>query len=429
MSSKVALPVGLPQSRVSHQIFPFTPTWTGPKDDPTWNRRFLIEDRRLLDELQQLLDITYQKIWTRDRKTSGINRVPDEYRLESALRSENYRDWCAYYSRRLHLLDMCRSRPGFIPYPAKTGCSGLKERHQLQDNCNEWLLFHGTSQSAARAICASDFTMDLAGSATGTLYGKGTYFAESITKADEYAKENEDGLCCVLVCRVVGGRVLLNTEDTPDAAMVQRSVLSGAADSVLGSRDVTKNTFREFVTYDVDQVYVEYVLFYRRVFHRGRASDATPPSGKPSTGPSSRSIEFAGFGVVGLESLEARDHVEPVETRKSAEISEPPVAGPVAACLPTIKAEMPESDAAPEPIPALSRHSPTFFESPVATFDDKVLCVGPDGACSYAERDAGAGAGAGGGAGSSVDSGRRFHYVPSTPPAPKTPLAPRSFSV
>jgi len=116
--------------------------------------------------------------------------------------------------------------------------------------------------------------MDLAGSATGTLYGKGTYFAESITKADEYAKEDEDGLCCVLVCRVACGRVLLNTEDAPDAAMLQQSVLWGAADSVLGSRDVAKNTFREFVTFDVDQVYVEYVLFYRRIFHSRPPPDA-----------------------------------------------------------------------------------------------------------------------------------------------------------
>jgi len=270
------------------------------------------------------------------------------------------------------------------------------------------------------------------------------------TKADEYAKEDEDGLCCVLLFRVAGGRVLLNTEDTPDAAMVQRSVLSGAADSVLGSRDVTKNTFREFVTYDVDQVYVEYVLFYRRVFHRRRPSDAPTPSVKPPTKePSTRSVEFAGFGVVGLESLEAGDHVEPAETRKSAEIPVPPVAGPVAACpllpLSTVKSEMPELDAAPEPVPAVSRHSPTFFESPVATFDDdKVLCVGPDGACSYflAERGAGveagaragvedgsgAGTGAGAGVGCRVDGGR-FHYVPSTPLAPKTPQAPRAFSI
>ena len=44
-------------------------------------------------------------------------------------------------------------------------------------------LFHGTRNAAALNICRNDFKMRLAGSSTGTLYGRGAYFAESITKA------------------------------------------------------------------------------------------------------------------------------------------------------------------------------------------------------------------------------------------------------
>jgi len=294
-SNGVALPVGLPTPTSG---FPYPSTWKGSKNDRSWNRRFVVEDAELLDELQQLLNISYKRIWTRDRKRTGINRVPDEYRLESALQSENYKDWCAYYAKRFHLLDQCRSRPGFFPLSTSSSDTRLVKRHHLERGCNEWLLFHGTTQSAAKAICASDFTMDLAGSATGTLYGKGTYFAESITKADEYSTEDCDGLCCVLLCRVAGGRVLLNAEDSPDGEQLQQCILSGAADSILGSRDVAKNTFREFVTFDVDQVYVEYVLFYRRVYNSRHESDAPV---RRSSG--TKVVEFDGFGVVGLEPI------------------------------------------------------------------------------------------------------------------------------
>jgi len=313
-SNDVTLPLGLPDSTTrsvagenSAGTFPFPCTWMGPKDDPFWNRRHLVQDAAHLAELQELLDATYKKIWTRDRKTTGINQVPDEYRLESALQSENYDDWCAYYSKRMFLLDSCRRKPGFMQIQALTcGARRLHGRHRLgdasQNRCNEYLLFHGTDQNAAKAICASDFSMDLAGNATGTLYGKGTYFSESITKADEYAKEDEDGLCCVLVCRVACGRMLYNGEQAPDGSHLQRCVLSGVADSVLGDRESTRNTFREFVVFSTDQVYIEYVLFYRRIFKTvAVGGESHCPSGAVPGTESRRSLEFAGFGVVGLD--------------------------------------------------------------------------------------------------------------------------------
>merc|ERR1712183_796781 len=123
--------------------------------------------------------------------------------------------------------------------PALTSkATGLVKRQHLRSYCNEWLLFHGTSRQAAESILsgAGDFVISLAGSATGTLYGKGIYFAESITKADEYAKL-DDGLCCVLVCRVVGGHVLYNDEVTPDPDLLQRKATSGEYHTVLGDRE------------------------------------------------------------------------------------------------------------------------------------------------------------------------------------------------
>eukprot|EP00440_Ansanella_granifera_P033981 gb/GFBE01036861.1/.p1 GENE.gb/GFBE01036861.1/~~gb/GFBE01036861.1/.p1 ORF type:complete len:569 (+),score=100.07 gb/GFBE01036861.1/:1-1707(+) len=279
----VILPLGLPetpQKTSAGVCFPLPGDWEGPMDDFSWNKRAVVDDGKLLFELQDLLDISYRKIWTRDRKATGINRVPAGYKLEYALCNQNYRQWYAYFTKRHQLSrDCCKT--GAEQFSVLTGASEqLCERHQLQGPCNEWLVFHGTDATSAESICTSGFRMSLAGSNTGSLYGKGAYCAESITKADEYARADADGLCCTLVCRLAGGRVLYTSEDAPDVSKLQAQMHANSCNTVLGDRTTTKKTFREFVFYDEDQVYVEYVLFYRRVF-RDRGGTTVVPSATP----------------------------------------------------------------------------------------------------------------------------------------------------
>jgi len=245
----------------------FPPTWAGPRNDKTWNRRVEVNDKKVLKELQELLDVTYKNKYTRDRDKTGRKEVPKAFKLVRALRSENYHDWRGYYLKR-HLIerqvkantDFRKFRP--LTADAKDLCG---TRHRVRGYVNEWLLFHGTSAEAAESICKGDFTMRLAGSATGTMYGAGTYLAESVTKADEYAKE-EDGTCAMLVCRVLGGLVLYNDDGSPDANMLQEQALSKGYHAILGDREKVRGTFKEYVVFDADQIYVEYVLFYKRKY-------------------------------------------------------------------------------------------------------------------------------------------------------------------
>lgn len=247
----------------------FPSSWTGPVDDPKW---LLLEDVTnsiLLNEISTLLALTYKNTWTRDRKATGVDKVPSSYVLVKAQRCENYKDWRRYYLKRHLLASDCSRKSGMMQTEALTSkAAALCRRHGLRTHINEWLLFHGTSHKAAQAIVSgvSDFVMSLAGSATGTLYGKGTYFAESITKADEYSKEDSDGVCCVLLCRILGGHVLYNDEVTPDPNKLQQSCLSGQFHSILGDREKCRNTFKEYIVFDADQVYVEYVIYYKRVY-------------------------------------------------------------------------------------------------------------------------------------------------------------------
>jgi hypothetical protein len=143
-------------------------------------------------------------------------------------------------------------------------CPSKSER--LAEACNEWYLFHGTSPEAARQICESSFKLNLSGTRTGTLYGKGVYCAESITKADEYAKPNSAGRYAVLLCRVLGGRVRQTEEVAPDPEELLQSCIHGVYDSVVGDREKCKGTFREFVVFDTAALYPEYVIEYSRSY-------------------------------------------------------------------------------------------------------------------------------------------------------------------
>ena len=68
----------------------------------------------------------------------------------------------------------------------------------------------------------------------------------------------------MLLCRVILGRVRYCGDRVPDVENMVRQVLSGEFDSVLGDRERTSGTYREFIVYDERSVYPAYVLWYRR---------------------------------------------------------------------------------------------------------------------------------------------------------------------
>jgi len=244
----------------------FPSAWKGPKDDKLWNKRLEITDEENFQELSEMFKKCYKNVWTRDRKSTGCNKVPAGFILRKASKNENFKDWRGYYLKRHMLAHSCSKKP-FVQHRVLTEqCENLLGRHKLRPHVNEWFLFHGTSPEAAEKICSEDFSISAAGSATGTLYGRGTYFAESVTKADEYAKEGADGLCCMMVCRVIGGYVLYTDEVTPNAELLEEHVTKGEYHSILGDREKCRNTFKEYIVFDADQVYVEYVLLYKRIY-------------------------------------------------------------------------------------------------------------------------------------------------------------------
>ncbi|CAE8673142.1 unnamed protein product [Polarella glacialis] len=235
---------------------------------------------RDLQGMQAFFDASFRKRYTRDRMGA---KVPDALELVKGSFIQNALNWANFCERREAIKsELARLKLGsewWRPW-ATSGASVMDSvanlktmgqlpqdaRYQSDLDANDAWLFHGTNDEAAGQIIRGDFRIDKAGSNAGTLFGKGIYLAESCSKSDEYSGEDEEGLRCMLLCRATLGNVYYCDEPTPDPNMLVRSCVSGNYHSDLGDREKLHNTFREFVVYDDDQVYPEYLFYYRRVY-------------------------------------------------------------------------------------------------------------------------------------------------------------------
>mmetsp|Transcript_35720 Transcript_35720/g.80689 ORF Transcript_35720/g.80689 Transcript_35720/m.80689 type:complete len:528 (-) Transcript_35720:211-1794(-) len=231
-----------------------------------------------LEHVQTLMDASARQIWTRDRgkDSSGAQKkVPSGFEVVKLQRNENAKIWRKYaLKRRLIKDNLTEDTSDMEAIDVKTSEGGdwPSAPNLLDRSINEWHLWHGTSVAGAKQICEVDFKQRYAGSVTGTLYGPGTYFGDSCTKADEYAGlvpggdsvDPDDPVYIILLCRVVGGRVNYNDEVEPNAEELTNSCLHDKYDSVLGDREKCRSTFKEFIIFGSDQAYPEYIVHYKR---------------------------------------------------------------------------------------------------------------------------------------------------------------------
>merc|ERR1719487_533138 len=118
--------------------------------------------------------------------------------------------WTTYVQKREEIRKK-RVNETLVPFSPPVVTDKVARQHEdmfepLQSELNEVYLWHGTFVRTALSIAQKGFDIDLAGSSRGTMYGRGAYFAESSTKADEYARDEPDGfyagIFALLLCRV-----------------------------------------------------------------------------------------------------------------------------------------------------------------------------------------------------------------------------------
>lgn len=243
-------------------------------------QKLVTTDPAVMAKFQRLLDLTERKVYTRDRLGQP---VPDRLKLVSVTAVENADLWADYMARREAIrreveaddADTVLSEPVETMVAGDdTGDEGAESivdslasdfAEPLLPSVNEVFLFHGTSAAAADKISTENYKLNLAGSAAGILYGRGVYLAEHCTKSDEYTKPMCNGDRHLLICRSTLGRVYYTDKRDVDPRACEKACLDGRHHSVLGDRRKARGTFREFVVFDEEQVYPNYILTYRRV--------------------------------------------------------------------------------------------------------------------------------------------------------------------
>lgn len=263
---------------------------------------------KVVQQFQNFINATHKgppNNWTRDRgcvihgvgyascslRCAYANKVPVPigYKVVQVEMNLNPVLWAEYIKARALIVQECKANDPsqllrYTDVPLETSVFSQLGKavgaEPLCTGCNEWRLLHGTTRRACEGICASNFSVALAGSGatwkpTGggkgmPLYGNGIYLAERITKADEYAMPegpNRDHFCA-LVCRVVGGRsrVVTKNVNLGEVAALQQEVATGVCHSVVADRVILLNKpFKEVVIYNTEQVLPEFVITYRRL--------------------------------------------------------------------------------------------------------------------------------------------------------------------
>jgi len=126
---------------------------------------------------------------------------------------------------------------------------------ELKTSVGEKYLWHGTKPDLVASIVEGGFDERYAN--LEGLYGAGVYFAEMCSKSDQYCTPDEKGRFVLILARVCLGLQYTTSEQRSG----ERMAPSGF-DSLLGQQDKTK--YREFVVYDGNQAYPEWIVWYRR---------------------------------------------------------------------------------------------------------------------------------------------------------------------
>jgi len=246
------------------------PSWW--QKTPAMNESELLSvSKKKQDMIQRLVDKTWKNITTRDR---GYGKVPLKLEIVHVQQNHNLKLWTNY----------CRARESIRKRMLQQGGGVMTKTSEIlqhdvdgellgtnESDVNEALLFHGTKPSACENICKSDFMINMAGSAAGSLYGPGIYFGENSSKSDEYASDDNSGiyagLFAMLLCRVTCGKPLINEQVNPDTTAIMQACKGAAPShhSVIGDREKARGTYREFIVFNADQAYPEYVIIYKRV--------------------------------------------------------------------------------------------------------------------------------------------------------------------
>jgi serine/threonine protein kinase len=199
------------------------------------------------------------------------------FKVTRVQRLENPAVWVAYAAQRRQLADTLMTEgytadAGVRPLATET-CHFVYpvEGGSLEEAAGEVFLFHGTSNAASIAFRGFDVRHAFAGTGAGAMFGRGVYFAESASKADQYVGRNGKLPLTMVVARVLLGRGVKVTAPRsrepflPKVASKTTETVPVYYDSLVADMRPQGMRFREIVVGDGLSAYPELFVDYERV--------------------------------------------------------------------------------------------------------------------------------------------------------------------
>ncbi|KAK3577718.1 hypothetical protein CHS0354_002931 [Potamilus streckersoni] len=233
-------------------------------------------------EIVKLVDDTWQSDLV-GKGNDAVNLRHTQIKVLKVKRVENLDLYELYFKKRQEIFkSLWRSKQERFPQLEKV--KGCREGHiktsrvgkcltrDVYPEINEYYFFHGTKTDKIGVICENGLDCRL--SSNKSMLGTGVYGAESSTKADQYTDSKKARTPCkkkMFLMRMVLGNMFVCTDPNPHKYRKEpcrtcyrddcTMHTMGSFDSVVG--DMGK-LFREFVVYDKNQCYPEYIITYRR---------------------------------------------------------------------------------------------------------------------------------------------------------------------
>ncbi|XP_052759774.1 protein mono-ADP-ribosyltransferase PARP12-like [Mya arenaria] len=159
------------------------------------------------------------------------------------------------------IVSISRVENGDLWYNYLSKKDKLKKRNKGVD-VEERQLFHGTSNDTVEAIYRQGFDFRLSGTASGTAYGKGSYFATTAKYSNCYTDRQKETMGMFIAKVLVGdytkGDKSYSRPPQKDPHDLSSPLYDSCVDSVIDPKI--------FVIFELGQVYPEYLIKYKSDF-------------------------------------------------------------------------------------------------------------------------------------------------------------------
>eukprot|EP00039_Didymoeca_costata_P007564 m.101228 g.101228 ORF g.101228 m.101228 type:complete len:1595 (+) comp13736_c2_seq2:1510-6294(+) len=219
--------------------------------------------KEMKDKMQQVIDGTVNRAALGNGKDQIQRATYSRLQVVKVERIENRNLFLRYSTRKLWLKDeAAKIKTTLAIQPTNLRVKSYERwmRDTLESQLNEVYLFHGTKPDVAAVIVETGFEEKVA-SLSG-MYGAGIYFADQANKSDQYTTADRNGHHHMFLSRVtMGGYPGVNS--TGNGKRIT-PLINNSKIHRYTSTHGTNGMHHEYIVFEKDQAYPEYLITYKR---------------------------------------------------------------------------------------------------------------------------------------------------------------------